>query len=408
MDQLSVMFPGVGSQYSGMAQSFYENFPAARKTFEEASEITGINLADLCFSEYSTEKLAAVNNAQIALLAASVATYRVFREETGLDPDYCLGHSFGEIPALCCAGYIRFADALDLVQKRSEIITRVSETIQGTMAWVVNLDTKIVEGICREQEALGKKVYVSAYDTQDQTSISGLTDHLMETARLLEQAGAIVYPLKMSGPYHSPLMADAATEIKSVLAGYTFSEGRARVIANYNAKPYADPQEIIHNLSAQLVNPIRWMDSLDYILGLGSSRFIESGPKNVLKYLVERTRSHISVLPLDNTDDLARLKEDMIFEPDAHLSILDNCLRVAVSTVNYNRDSGAYHEKVVLPFRKMEHLREELGKAGKQPTEKQLMESIQTVQAILDAKQTPEPEKSFKLSSILNGKYIKF
>jgi len=192
MKKIVFLFPGVGSQHVGMGKPLYDDFNVFRETMEEAGDVLGMDMTELCFSPGKKKELDRLGNAQLALVAVSVATFRVYTREIGTRPLFCMGHSLGEYSALCCAGVIPFPEVLKLVKERGTIVNETAAGIDGTMAWVINLDGKVVERVCRETLKKGREVYVSAYDSPHQTSISGVTEALMTTARELEKEGAIV------------------------------------------------------------------------------------------------------------------------------------------------------------------------------------------------------------------------
>lgn len=407
MKKTVLVFPGVGAQYTGMGKGFYENFSVVRETFEEASDATGENMVDLCFSPSEEKRLNRLEYSQLGLVTTSMATYRVFKQEVGLPVHYAIGHSLGEISALCSAGVIAFPDALRIVQQRGNLINETIAALRGTMAWVINLDGSVVESICRNFSREGKSVFVSAYDSPQQTSISGPADAIREVAGQLEAEGAIVYPLKMSGPFHSPLMQEAARRMETVLAGFSYQTPAYPVIANQDALPYTDPASVIRNLSLQLVRPVRWKPCLDYVVGQGVNTAVEVGPKNVLKFLIEKSTDRVEAFPLDTVKDLERIREAFVIHPDAYLSILARCLKAAVTTRNFNDDGEAYRKHVIIPYKKLEQLYQSLAAEGKRPTERQIRESIEVAGSILAAKQVPLPERQSKLDQVLAGKVVR-
>ncbi len=285
--KIALVFPGVGSQHTNMAKSFYDNSDIARETFEEASDTLKMDMAEICFSNDSADKLNEIDISQLALVTASMAIFRVFQKEIGLSPSYCLGHSLGEYSALCAAGVVEFSDVLQIVKQRGRIIKETISSCDGTMIWVINIDYKTVEEVCREYIECGD-VYISAYDSPAQCSISGRNDTIKSLTRTLEGSGAIVYPLKMSGPFHSPFMANAADEMKAVLRGYRYRFPECQVISNYNTQPYQGTESLIDNLSKQLMSPVRWQESVMNLMNCNVKYVIEIGPKDVLKFLIKK------------------------------------------------------------------------------------------------------------------------
>lgn len=305
------MFPGVGSQYTGMGKTYYDNFEVMRDTIAEASDILGMDFHALCFSAKEAMKLKRVEIAQVTLLTVCVGIWRSCRQEVDLDPDVGMGYSLGEYTALHCAGVTTFSDTLKLVQQRARIIHEVGITVKGTMIWVLNIDQNIIKETCQNMVASGgeQQVYVSASDAPTQASIAGPTEAVMNTARILEDRGALIYPLDMKGPFHTPLMATAAQQMRDVLMQFQFSPPRYPVIANVNARPYQGPESVVDNLSSQLVSPIRWSDSLAYVIGQGVNTAIETGPKDVLNFLVKKNTDNINTYNTNKAADLMALKE---------------------------------------------------------------------------------------------------
>lgn len=311
MTKIAFMFPGVGSEYAGMGKSFYENFKVVRNTVEEASDILNFDLAEICFDPSKEKELKKLGNAQVSLLTLSIAVYRVYMKEIGIQPHFCAGYSLGEYSALCSAGAIEFPEALKLVRERGRIINEVASLIDGTMAWVINLESKLVETVCEKFSEDGKQVFVSAYDTPTQVSISGHTDPLMKAARELEKKG-IVYPLRLSGPFHCPLMKEAAEQMKSILEKFAYRSPTCPVIANQNVQPYTDPESVIINLSLQLIKPISWKTTVEYFLEQEVDIAIEMGPKNVLKFILEKNTHEIKTYTMDNNKDLDEIKKSLL------------------------------------------------------------------------------------------------
>lgn len=407
MKKIVFMFPGVGSQYVGMGKEFYDSYNVVRETFAEASDVLKKDFSGLCFSDSSKDELKELGNAQLALVVLSVATYRVYMQEIGVPPQYCMGHSLGEYSALCCAGVIRFPDVLRLIKERGSIIKNVAVSLDGTMMWVINIDVQTVGKICKEFSREGEEVFVSAYDSPSQLSISGQNGSVMKAARKLEENGALVYPLKLSGPFHCPLMRRAAEEMRAVLQQYNYYPPVYPVIANRNAQLYSDPQKVIDNLSLQLISPVRWQASILYLLSQEVEMAIEMGPKDVLKFLLEKNSDAIRTFTLDNNDDLNNLKEELVMGQDEFLPLIGRVLGVATSTRNYNDNSEEYREKVVGPYRRIEAIYKKLSSNGQTPTVEQAAHAVATLRSILQSKKVPQHEQQRRIEHVLKRKILK-
>jgi [acyl-carrier-protein] S-malonyltransferase len=312
MRKVALLFPGVGSQHVGMGKEFYHNFNVVRETFNEVSEAIKMDLSILCFNPASQEKLADLVNAQVAILTLSVSVYQVYMQEIGVIP-YCgMGHSLGEYSSLCCAGVLQLLNALALVKERGTILKQAASTMEGLMAWVINLDNRIVREVCEDFSHKEQNIYVSAYDAPTQSSISGRAADVRKVGELLVKKGAIVYPLKLSGPFHSPYMKPVIRSIKNLLQQYSFGESIFPVIANRNALPYLEErQSIIQNLSEQLTCPIRWQDSVAYLQKNQVETAVEMGPDRVLKHLVQNNTNTIITFSFRDLKDLKTLQEGL-------------------------------------------------------------------------------------------------
>jgi [acyl-carrier-protein] S-malonyltransferase len=387
-----------------MGEYLFNNYPEVRDAFEEAGDVLAINLKSLCFNPSQKEALNRLENAQVALVALSVGMYGVYRRETGVEPFCCLGHSLGEYSALCCAGGIAYADVLRLVRERGAIINRAASALQGTMMWVINQEVEKVEQLCREALSQGNAVYVSAYDTPFQCSISGATDAVVSVARTLEKMGALIFPLKLSGPFHSPLMQQAAAEMSGVLAQYRYHPLRCPVIANRNAAPYQGVDQLPENLARQLVSPVRWKDSLDYLVAQGVTTAVEIGPKDVLQFLVKKNTDRIRAYPFNKADDVQAVKETLRVDPSAYLQIMAGCLGVAVSCKNRNPDPSGYQQGIVEPYRAMEALYHRFKTGAAPPPVAEVRQSVALLKQVLAHKQVSGPEQQQKVGKLLQGK----
>jgi len=280
-----------------MGRDLYDASPAARTVFDQADSILDIALSRLCF-DGPAELLNDTLNTQPAILATSVAVLRVL-EERGMDsPIYVAGHSMGEFSALVAAGALSFEDGLRLVRERGRLMKQAGEQSPGGMAAVLGLEREPLETICtavREQtsassvEPSGEYVGIANDNCPGQLVISGETGALEQAMELAREQGARrVVRLAVSIAAHSPLMTKAADEFRRVLDATRFREPAIPVVANATARPLTDPDDIRDALGRQLTSPVRWAESVRWMIAQGVTRFVEVGPKEVLTGLLRR------------------------------------------------------------------------------------------------------------------------
>ncbi|MCP4151674.1 MAG: ACP S-malonyltransferase [bacterium] len=404
MNKIAFLFPGVGSQYTGMSRFFYDNFEIAARTFEEASEILKTDIPGLCFEATRKEELDRLENAQLVLLTAGVALYRVYMAEVGIEPHCAAGHSLGEYTALCCAGVLEFPDALNLVRERARIIKKNAQRLDGTMAWVINMENRIVEEVCDRISGENAGVFISAYDSSTQTSISGHTAPLMAAAKILEKKGAIIFPLKFSGPFHSPLMTPAAQEMETHLQTYDYKHPQWPVIANPNLVPYQGPESVVENLSQQLRQPIRWQDTVDYFVKQGVDTAVEMAPKNVLKFLTLKNTTAITTYTMDKEKDYETLKEKFLIREDGYLEFIAQCLGLVISSKNSNPDNNAYSENILEPYRKVAKKYMELKNGSTKPAPDHVKEALEMTRHAMKHKHLAPHRQERQLERLFAGK----
>jgi [acyl-carrier-protein] S-malonyltransferase len=292
MSKLAALFPGQGSQFVGMAQDLYQTNAEVKKWFDRSNEILGIRLKELMF-EGPLEDLTKTEYTQPAIFLHSVSAYFA----SGVKPDMVAGHSLGEFSALVAAGVLSFEDGLQVVRLRGQHMQTAGEVNPGAMAAVIGMDDVKVEAICeRVTSTLHKTVVAANFNCPGQLVISGDVEAVEQAmAQLKEEGCRLVKRLVVSGAFHSPLMHSAFEPLAKALQAITFTPARVPVYANYTALPTTDPIEIKENLLNQLLNPVRWTQSLLNMHKDGANSFVEVGPGSVLKGLVQRTLPDVTV-----------------------------------------------------------------------------------------------------------------
>jgi len=282
-----LLCPGQGAQRVGMGKDLAERFPAARAVFEQADAALDLPLSRLMW-DGPEEELTLTHNAQPAILVHSLAVHAVVRER--LDAVAAAGHSLGEYTAYAALGTLRLADAVRLVRRRGELMLEAGTRRPGTMAAVIGMPGERVAEICAGVSEPGAVVVAANLNAPDQTVISGDPVGVERAGAALREGGARrVLPLKVSGAFHSPLMAPAQDGLAAALDAVALDDPAAPVIANASAEPVRDCRMARRLLAEQLTAPVRWVASMRCAAALThDAPFIELGPGSVLAGLVKR------------------------------------------------------------------------------------------------------------------------
>lgn len=385
--RLALVFPGQGSQHTGMGRDMCQYFPVADRTFEEASDVLNQDIKALCFSG-AMEELTRTENAQPALLTVSVAKYRVYRQEFEVTPFLAAGHSLGEYSALVCANALSFTDALTLVKRRGELMRDAAGNGIGGMMAVFGIHKNAVEEECSAFTDPNHCVVVANTNSSTQVVISGHNSALQEVSQRLTAKSARVVPLKVSAAFHSPLMALPAQSFSEELANVHFKMPEWPVFSNVTAQPYEDVGQIPQLLAQQMTRPVRWHEIMEQMEERGVDVAIEMGPKKVLKNLIKKSSRKISVYSANTQEDLQELyelnPEDFI---DRRPNPLERCLAEAMTIPNRNYDEEQYRTGVIEPYQKLKQMYYQLEEEKKEPDETDINEARTILNQIKTAKQ---------------------
>ncbi|OCG19484.1 malonyl CoA-acyl carrier protein transacylase [Gilliamella sp. Fer1-1] len=287
MTKFAMVFPGQGSQAVGMLKELADNYSIVKSTFDEASEVLGYDLWELV-QKGPVEELNKTWQTQPALLAASVAIFRVWQSVSGPQPAFMAGHSLGEYSALVCAGVIDFKDAIKLVELRGKLMQDAVPSGTGAMYAIIGLDNDSINKAC-EQAAQGQVVAPVNFNSPGQVVIAGHKEAVERAAALCKEAGAKrALPLAVSVPSHCALMKPAADKLANTLNDIEFSAPNFAVINNTNVKIETSAEKIKAALIAQLYSPVRWTETVEEMAKQGVTLLVEVGPGKVLTGLTKR------------------------------------------------------------------------------------------------------------------------
>lgn len=293
MSKHAFVFPGQGSQFSGMGKNLYDSNEAAKALFEKANEIVGFRISDIMF-EGTDEQLKQTNVTQPAIFIHSVVAYLTMEQA---HPDMVAGHSLGEFSALVANKTLSFEDALRLVSIRAKAMQSACELQPSTMAAVLALADDKVEEICASVSKESGEVVVPAnYNCPGQLVISGSTKGIEIACEQMKAAGAkraLVLPV--GGAFHSPLMEPAKIELAAAIQATTFNTPICPVYQNVVAKAVTDPTQIKENLIAQLTGAVKWTQTVQAMVTDGATDFTEVGPGKVLQGLVQKVHKEAVV-----------------------------------------------------------------------------------------------------------------
>ncbi len=287
------IFPGQGSQFSGMGKNLYDSNAASKEIFEQANEILGFRISDIMFAG-SDEDLKQTNVTQPAVFLHSVIAFKTLPD---IKPDMVAGHSLGEFSALVANNVLSFENALMLVSIRAQAMQRACQVVPSTMAAVLALADEKVESICSEvMLETGEVVVAANYNCPGQLVISGSVKGIEIACERMKTAGAkraLVLPV--GGAFHSPLMLPAKKELAAAIEATHFNEPSCPVYQNVVAKAVTDPTAIKQNLIEQLTGAVRWTQSVEAMIADGATYFTEAGPGKVLQGLVLKINKEMIV-----------------------------------------------------------------------------------------------------------------
>lgn len=305
--KIAMIFPGQGSQTIGMGKSFYENSSLAREMFDKASERIGVDFSKLLFEE--NEQINETAYTQPAILLVSIIAYKLLQEAKPTQATLFLGHSLGELSALCATGAVDYVDAVELVHKRGMLMQKACEGVSAGMMVILGMDDVAVEAVCTTAQANGKRVWPANYNQTGQLVVAGIKEDLIAMESVFKEAGAKrAMLLNMSIASHCPLLSSAMEPLGNAMENVVSDTFSAPIVSNASIKKYSTKKEAIEWLKVQLIQPVKYKQSIESIMG-EVDMMIEFGNGSVLKGLNKKIAPDIETLNVSDMETLAKVCE---------------------------------------------------------------------------------------------------
>ena len=346
MSMLALIFPGQGIQKVGMGKDFFDSYPIARQIFEEANDLLGWSVSNLCFLGSNLE-LTQTRSAQVAIFVVEMAILRSIQNEEPIYPSFFAGHSLGEYSALVASGALSFSEGLRIVSKRGQLMEEACQVDHGMLA-VMGISLDKVKTLCEDFNQGGFVMDFACYNGPEQCVLAGDISVLSKAVEVLSQWGAKTIRLQVSGAFHSRWMQTKSHTFREELEKISWGEMRNAVISNVSGEPYPeDKTQWIELLSKQLYQPVNWLKTVRFLYLRGVKRFLEIGPGSLLSLL---SRSIIPSIETYHISSTADVKNGLRFiaktSPSSiGLAFIARSLAYAAATRNFESTESKFDEE---------------------------------------------------------------
>lgn len=307
MKKIGIVFPGQGSQYVGMGKKLYDSFDSVKDCFYRADKALGFSITDMCFNG-PEDTLRQTYNTQPALVLVGYAVWQVLKEQTGIKPAFMAGHSLGEYTALLASGFFDFEDAISITHKRGLFMEEACPKGKGGMVALIGADMEKIRPVLEEVSHEDYVAVPANLNSAEQVVLSGDAEALKEAVEKSKGLYKKAVFLNVSGPFHSPLMKNAAEKLKGELLKLARNNLEVPVVFNVDALPGRDKLLVHDKLYQQMFSPVLWEMSVKNMAEQGVEIFIEAGPQKVLTNLIKRIVPHIPCYNVESMEDIETVK----------------------------------------------------------------------------------------------------